>query len=200
MGWVEGAFALASVLRGDTNLLLDLHDRPEWLKELLEQLVEVGVAFARAQVAAGAQLIGLGDSLASLVSPAQYREFVLPYEQRVFAAVREAGALPRLHVCGNTRHLLPDLARSGAAIVDLDWMVDLGAAVTAFGPGGPAPCGNFDPVAVALQGTPADVERAVRGCAALAGPRHFSAAGCEIPDRSPDANLLAHARALREIG
>ena len=40
----------------------------------------------------------------------------------------------------------------------------------------------------------------VRACAAAAGPRHFSAAGCEIPDRTPEANILAHARVLREIG
>jgi len=200
MGWVEGAFALASVLRGDTNLLLDIHDRPEWLKELLDRLVEVGVAFARAQVAAGAHMIGLGDSMGSLVSPRQYRSFVLPYEQRVFGAVKEAGAIPRLHICGDTSHIVADMAGSGAAIVDLDWMVDLGKAQDVFGPGGPAPCGNFDPVAVMLHGSPGDVDRSVRACAAAGGPRHFSAAGCEVPDRTPEANLLAHARSLREIG
>jgi MtaA/CmuA family methyltransferase len=200
MGWVEGAFALASVLRGDTNVLLDLHDRPEWLGALLDRLVEVGVAFARAQVAAGAHVVGLGDSMGSLVSPRQYRAFVLPYEQRVFAAVKEAGAIPRLHICGDTRHIVADMAASGASIVDLDWMVDLGRAAEAFGPDGPAPCGNFDPVAVMLHGTPEDVEGAVRSCAAAGGPRHFSAAGCEVPDRAPAANLLAHARALRGLG
>ena len=200
MGWVEGSFALASVLRGDTNVLLDLHDRPEWLEELLERLVEVGIAFVRAQVAAGAHVIGLGDSMGSLVSPRQYRRFVLPYEQRLFAAAREAGAIPRLHICGDTSHLVPDMARSGAAIVDLDWMVDLERAASVFGPDGPAPCGNFDPVAVMLQGTAEAVAGAVRACAAAGGPRHFSAAGCEVPDRTPDANPLAHARALRELG
>lgn len=200
MGWVEGPFALASVLRGDTNVLLDLHDRPEWLKELLDRLVEVGVAFVRAQVAAGAHVVGLGDSMGSLVSPRQYREFVLPYEQRLFAAAREAGAIPRLHICGDTNHILADMAKCGAAIVDLDWMVDLGRAAEAFGPDGPAPCGNFDPVAVMLQGSAADVEASVRACAAAGGPRHFSAAGCEVPDRTPDANPLAHARALKRLG
>jgi uroporphyrinogen decarboxylase len=200
MGWVEGAFALAADLRGDQNILLDIHDRPEWLKALLDRLVELGVAFARAQVAAGAHLVGLGDSMGSLVSPAQYREFVLPCEQRVFVAVKEAGAIPRLHICGDTNHLLRDMAASGAEIVDLDWMVDLREAAEAFGASGPAPCGNFDPVAVMLQGTPQDVAAAVRGCAAAAGPRHFSAAGCEIPDGTPEENLLAHARTLRELG
>jgi hypothetical protein len=32
MGWAEGAFALANVLRGDTVFFLDLYNRPEWLK------------------------------------------------------------------------------------------------------------------------------------------------------------------------
>jgi MtaA/CmuA family methyltransferase len=200
MGWVEGAFALASVLRGDTNLLLDTHDRPEWLTELLDRLVETGVAFARAQVAAGAHVIGLGDSMGSLVSPRQYRAFVLPYEKQVFAAVREAGAIPRLHICGETSHILADMATSGALIVDLDWMVDLAGAAEVFGEDGPAPCGNFDPVAVMLQGTTEEVESAVRSCSAAGGPRHFSAAGCEVPDQTPEANLLAHARALRGLG
>jgi len=200
MGLFEGSCALASVLRGDSNVLLDVHDRPEWLTELLERLVEVGIAFVRAQVAAGAHVVGLGDSMGSLVSPRQYRQFVLPYEQRLFAAVKEEGAIPRLHICGDTSHIVPDMAKSGAEIVDLDWMVDLARAAALFGPDGPAPCGNFDPVAVMLQGTAADVDAAVRSCAAAGGPRHFSAAGCEVPDRTPDANPLAHARALRELG
>jgi MtaA/CmuA family methyltransferase len=199
MGWVEGALALACDLRGDTALLLDIHDRPEWLTDLLEGLVEQQIAFARAQVEAGAHMIGLGDAVASLVSPRQYQSFALPYEQRVFAAVREAGALPRLHICGNTSHLVADMGRSGAEIVDLDWMVDLAAAARAWGEDGPAPCGNFDPVAVMLRGTPQDVAAAVRACAAAGGPRHFSATGCEIPDGTPDANVAAHSATLREL-
>jgi uroporphyrinogen decarboxylase len=200
MGWVEGALALACDLRGDTNLMTDLFDRPEWVEELLELLVGQQIAFARAQVAQGATMIGLGDAIASLVSPKQYQRFALPYEQRIFAAVKEAGAIPRLHICGDTNHLVPDMARSGAEIVDLDWMVDLGRAADAFGESGPAPCGNFDPVQIMLRGTPDDVAAATRACSAAGGPRHFSAAGCEIPDHTPEANMRTHAWTLREIG
>jgi MtaA/CmuA family methyltransferase len=200
MGWVEGALALACDLRGDTNLMTDLFDRPEWVEELLELLVEQQIAFAREQVAHGATMIGLGDAIASLVSPKQYQRFALPYEQRIFAAVDEAGAIPRLHICGDTNHLVPDMARSGARIVDLDWMVDLGRAAETFGDDGPAPCGNFDPVQIMLRGTPDEVAQATRVCSAAGGARHFSAAGCEIPDHTPEANMRTHAMTLREIG
>jgi MtaA/CmuA family methyltransferase len=199
MGWVEGALALACDVRGDTSLMTDLYDRPEWVEELLELLVEQQIAFAKEQVALGAHMIGLGDAIASLISPKLYRRFALPYEQRIFAAVKEAGAIPRLHICGDTNHLVTDMAQSGAEIVDLDWMVDLEKAAEAFGDG-PAPCGNFDPVAIMLRGTPEKVGEATRSCAAAGGPRHFSAAGCEIPDHTPEANIQAHAAALEELG
>jgi len=199
MGWVEGALAEAANLRGVLHLMIDLYDRPEWVHELLEVCTEVATAFAVAQVEAGADIIGLGDAIASQIGPAAYREFALPYEQRIFSAIREAGAVPRLHICGNTTLLLDDMANSGAQIIDLDWMVDLAHAVNVVGARA-ALCGNFDPVAVMLQGKPHQVAQATLECVRLGGPRCFSAAGCEIPDRTPSENLLAQAAALERTG
>ena len=198
MGWVEGALAEAADLHGMTAVLTDLYDRPEWLGELLERCVEVEIAFARAQVEAGADIIGLGDAVCSQVSPKMYRQFALPYEQRIFAAVHEMGAIARLHICGNTSRLLEDLADSGADIIDVDWMVDIHQAAEVF-TSKAALCGNFDPVAVMLQGTPDQVEQAVADCVRWGGQGYFSAAGCEIPDGTPAANLLAQARVLRDV-
>jgi MtaA/CmuA family methyltransferase len=198
MGWVEGALAEAADLRGVIHLLTDLYDQPDWLTELLETIVEVEIAFARAQVEAGADIIGLGDAVASQISPAMYRRFALPYEQRIFTAVKASGAVSRLHICGDTSRLLADMVESGAEIIDVDWMVDIQAAAQVFGERA-ALCGNFDPVAVMLQGTPGQVAGATRDCQARGGPRYFSAAGCEIPDGTPPANLLAQTGALREM-
>jgi MtaA/CmuA family methyltransferase len=198
MGWVEGALAEASDLHSMSLTMIDLVQRPEWLQELLEICVEVSIAFARAQVEAGADMIGLGDAVCSQISPKMYRQFALPYEQRIFAAVREMGAVGRLHICGNTTRLLPDMARSGAQIIDLDWMVDFGQAAQILGADA-APCGNFDPVKVMLQGTPETVRDAVHECVLKGGPRSFSGAGCEIPDATSPANLLAQYQMLCEM-
>jgi MtaA/CmuA family methyltransferase len=197
MGWVEGALAEAADLRGVSTLLIDCIDRPDWVQELLAICAQVEIDFARAQLRAGADIIGLGDSICSQISPRMYRQFALPYEQRIFAAVHSLGGLARLHICGNTTPILSDIMRSGADIIDLDWMVDIRQAAETFG-NGPVPCGNFDPVAVMLQGTPDQVRQAVRRCLELGGARCISAAGCEIPDGTPHANLLAQAQALRE--
>lgn len=200
MGWVEGALAEANVLRGDMALMTDLYDRPEWVAELLELCAGVEIEFARAQIEAGADIIGLGDAIASQVSPRMYQEFALPHEKNIFKAVCEMGAVPRLHICGDTTRLLPLMSQTGAEIVDLDWMVDLGTATDCFGEDGPAICGNFDPVAIMLRGNPALVRESVLGCVCDGGKRSFNAAGCEIPDGTPHENLLAQAEALASLG
>jgi MtaA/CmuA family methyltransferase len=212
MGWVEGALAEAADLRGVSATLMDMYDYPELLGDLLEMCVEVGIAFARAQIEAGADVIGLGDAIASQISPRMYRKWALPYEQRIFAAVHDMGALARLHICGDTSRILNDMATSGADIIDIDWMVPMGQAAGSFSAAGsfcaadaphpsaaPAVCGNIDPVAVLLRGTPEEVYTATQRCLALGGPRSFSAAGCEIPQKTPRANLEAQIRALWEF-
>ena len=196
MGWVEGALAQAADLRGMLNLMKDLYMRPEWVDELLEHVVSVEIEFARAQIEAGADIIGLGDAVASQISPQMYQRFALPYEKRIFTAVHEQGAVARLHICGDTTHILEDMAASGGDIIDIDWMVDIRQAAEAFA-GKAALCGNFDPVAVMLQGTPEEVYDAVLSCQENGGGRYFSAAGCEIPDQTPERNLNAQARALQ---
>jgi MtaA/CmuA family methyltransferase len=196
MGWVEGALAEAADLRGVINILIDLVDRPAWVFELLEQCVEAEIAFAQAQVGAGADIIGLGDAIASQISPAMYRKFALPYEQRIFSAVKEMGALSRLHICGNTTRILADMAKSGAEIIDLDWMVDLRQARETL----PVViCGNLDPVAVFLQGSPEEVEAGTFANARACAPKWIAGAGCEIPRRTPHANLHAQTRALNKL-
>jgi len=197
MGWVEGALAEAADLRGVSNLLTDLYDRPDWLSELLEQITEIEVSFAKAQVEAGADIIGLGDAVASQISPTMYRQFALPYEQRIFKAVGEIGGVTRLHICGNTSRILRDMVESQADIIDIDWMVDIQKAQEIFGERA-ALCGNFDPVAILLQGNTEQVSEAVRFGLQYGGRRYFSMAGCEIPDGTPHVNLLAQAEVLGE--
>jgi MtaA/CmuA family methyltransferase len=176
-----------------------VYDRPEWLEELLEVCVEVEIEFARLQVQAGADIIGLGDAIASQMSPRMYTRFALPYEKRIFEAVHAMGALARLHICGNTTKILPAMVESGADIIDLDWMVDMSAAVGQFDDR-VSFCGNLDPVAVLLQSPAEQVYRATLACMQTAGLRSFNAGGCEIPDGTPHKNLHAQAQALQNLG
>jgi MtaA/CmuA family methyltransferase len=194
-GWIEGAAAAAAMLLGTSRFLEDLLVAPEASAYLLERCAQAATRFALAQVQAGADFIGLGDAVCSLMSPAAYRAFALPLEQRIIDAIHAAGARVKLHICGNTSRHLADMATSGADIIDIDWMVDWPSAVQAFH-GRAVANGNYDPVAVLMQGSPETVAAAVRACLAAGDETTMVSAGCEVPVDTPHANLLAHYRAL----
>ena len=198
MGWVEGAMAEAADLRGVSTIMIDLSEDPAWVHELLEFCTEQEVSFAQAQVDAGADIIGIGDAVTSLISPSMYREFALPYQQRIIDAVHARGALARLHICGRTTHLLAEMAQTGADIIDVDSMVPFDVAAATVGPA--AICGNINPVTVLMQGTPDDVVAGTLECRDKGGARFIAMAGCEVPDATPVANLRAQSRALAMAG
>lgn len=194
-GWVEGALAEACDLRGINHLMMEMKTDPDAVMDLLEICVRQAIEFALAQVRAGADIIGIGDAAASLIGPAMYDEFALPYERRITEAVHGAGARTKLHICGNIGKLLMKVVETGADIIDCDWMVDFKSAVEAFGSRASA-CGNFDPVAVLLEGEPADVTAAVKECLSVSSPTSIIAAGCEVPPHTRPENLRAVAEAL----
>jgi MtaA/CmuA family methyltransferase len=189
-GWVEGPIAEAANLRGINALMLDLLEDPIFARELMEVTVELGLAFARAQVEAGADLIGVGDAAASLIGPALHSDLIWPFEKRLIDGIHEMGAMVRLHICGDTRPLLAAMGELGCEIVDLDSMVPLGTARERMGPD-QVLLGNLNPVDLLLQGTPEAITAAVAQCHQEAGPRHIVGAGCEIPPGTSEENMFA---------
>ncbi|HPD47460.1 MAG TPA: uroporphyrinogen decarboxylase family protein [Anaerohalosphaeraceae bacterium] len=190
LGWVEGPIAEYGDLRGVENTLMDLIDKPEMFAEACEVIVASAIAFARAQIEAGADMIGVGDAAASLISPDMYVEHVLPWEKKLVDGIHEAGATVKLHICGNISNTIEHMARTGADVIDFDWMVPVEKARKAVGEGITL-CGNIDPSGVLLQGTPADVAAAAEKCLAAGGKRFILMPGCEVPQGTAVENLRA---------
>ncbi|WP_070000368.1 uroporphyrinogen decarboxylase family protein [Cellulosilyticum sp. I15G10I2] len=189
VGWVEGALAEAADLRGVSELMMDLILEPEAVTELFEKIYEVQYAFMKAQVEAGADIIGIGDAVASLIGPELYCQYALPYEKRIIQDIHKLGAQAKLHICGNIEPLLEDIAAAGADIVDIDWMVNFEKAVELFKGTRTCACGNMDPVAVFLKGNKEIITREVGKCMAMADEKTLLAAGCEIPKYTNFENL-----------
>ncbi|MCE0522465.1 MAG: uroporphyrinogen decarboxylase family protein [Methylacidiphilales bacterium] len=194
-GWVEGPCAEASDLRGINTLMTDFFDDEEFVKALFERVVEVATNFARLQIEAGADIIGIGDAAASLVGPELYEEFVWPWEKKLVDAIHQAGGMTRLHICGNTNFALENIGRLGCTVVDLDSMVDLRKARAVLT--NQVIDGNLDPVRLVLKGSARDVLEALNRCQDQAGRRYIAAAGCEIPRGTSPENLKAFSDFVR---
>lgn len=190
MGWVEGPIAEAVDLRGMQDLMLDLIDDRPFVEDLLDWVLELETSFAVAQIEAGCDLIGIGDAAASLVSSRVYEELVLPREQKLVRAIHEAGAVARLHICGNTTHLLGLMPQTGCEVIDLDYLVPIEQARPAMGPK-PIILGNFDPVSELLKATPDQVLASCRRCHEACGDRHIVGPGCEVPPGTAEEALRA---------
>ncbi|MDR1492296.1 MAG: uroporphyrinogen decarboxylase family protein [Planctomycetaceae bacterium] len=195
-GWVEGPCAESADVRGINRLMLDFMDDPNFVRELFDFTTENAIRFAKTQIDAGADLIGVGDAAGSLVGPKIYEQFVLPFEQKLIAAIHETKAKVRLHICGNTTRITALMAKSGADLIDLDSMVDMKKARDAMGER-QILTGNLDPVKIVCHGDPKQITEKLAECRAAAGKNYILAAGCEIPRGTPDENLLAFAEFAR---
>jgi MtaA/CmuA family methyltransferase len=189
-GWVEGPCAEAADLRGINNLMTDFFDDPIFVRDLFEFVIEMELRFARAQVAAGIDLMGVGDAAVSLVGPKIYNEFVWPYEKKLVDGLHALGTRVRLHICGNTSSILEGMGKLGCEIVDLDYPASIAEGRRQMGPS-QVLLGNINPVAILRQGTPEIVTRAIDECHRQAGPRYIVGAGCEVPRDTPEANVFA---------
>jgi MtaA/CmuA family methyltransferase len=195
-GWVEGPCAMSADLRGLNTLMFDFSDDASFVEALIDFVVRMEIEFARAQVEAGATLIGVGDAAASLVGPKIYEEHVLPAERRLIGGIQALGVPVRLHICGNTKRIVKGMGQTDADIIDLDFPTPLGHARQAMRES-QVLLGNIDPVRTLRDGTPESIEAALAECYSQAGSAYICGAGCEIPRGTPYANVEAMTRFAR---
>lgn len=188
-GWIEGPMAEGADLRGINTIMLDLFDDTQFITDLFEFVTEMEIRFAKAQVDAGVDIIGIGDAAASLVGPDFYNQYVWPYEKKMVDAVHAMGAKVRLHICGNTSTILDSMGRLGCDIVDLDYFVDMTEARAQMP--GQVILGNIEPVAVLRNSKADQVTAAVAACHRAVGPKFIVGAGCEVARDTSEANVRA---------
>lgn len=186
VGWVEGALAEAADLRDISLVMMDLMMEPDKMHEFFNIIMEQQKLFAKEQVLAGADFIGIGNAAASLVGPKLYEEFCLEYDTEIINYVHQLGAKAKLHICGNTEALLPLLAKTGADIFDVDHVVDFSKAIEAFKGTNTVANGNLDPVSDMMNADEQLIKLRTKEKILVADDRTLISGGCEIPASTPE--------------
>jgi len=189
---VEGPLALAQELRGLNRIMYDLIDDPGFVGRLLDFTAQVAMRYAEAQIAAGADTIGMSDAAACMIGPEYYGQFVFPRQLLVLRSIksRHPEVITRLHMCGQTGPLLSKMRELPADIFELDFPVDLVTARAALGPTRVI-SGNISTITDLMEGSPEDVYRAAEACHKTAGRWHIVNSGCEVSPLTPVENLRA---------
>lgn len=203
LGFAGAPFTLASYAiegSGSRNYIhtkkLMYNDPAAW-HALLGRLAETVGRYLNEQIAAGCQAVQLFDSWAGCLSPADYREYVLPHTQAVIAAVRDD--VPVINFLTGNPALLPLAREAGGQVIGLDWRVDLKEAWATVGHD-VAVQGNLDPVSL-FADLPV-LRRRVQAVldAAEGRPGHiFNLGHGVMPDMSPD-HVKALVQMVHELG
>jgi uroporphyrinogen decarboxylase len=149
IGFAGAPFTLASYLveggpsKNHERTKALMYGEPELWHVLMGRLTKIAQAFLEVQIDAGASAIQVFDSWVGALSPADYRETILPHTSRLFTALASRG-VPRIHFGVGTGELLGILGEAGADVVGVDWRVPLDEAARRIGPG-KAVQGNLDP-------------------------------------------------------
>ena len=190
VGKVMGPWSLSYHLMGVEEFLITTIDDPGRARRSLEALMPVTIAFARAQMRAGADVICLADhATGGMVSPLMYRDFLLPLHQEI---VDQVGCPTVLHCCGNTLDRLKYFARTGVDCYHFESLVKTGDALQ-YSVGAMQLMGNINNAQTLLAGTEEDVAAAC--WLAIEGGVDILAPECAVPLTTPTENL----RALVEV-
>ena len=101
-----------------------MYREPAAWHSLMEKLAALVGEYLFAQAEAGAQVLQLFDSWVGALSPADYREYVLPHSRTAIARAKESG-VPLIHFGTNTSGMLPLIKQAGGDVIGVDWRIEM---------------------------------------------------------------------------
>ena len=103
-------------LIGTEEAILLTFDKPDWVHDVLQTLLDLKLAVIEKGGAFQQDLVEMGGGAGSstVISPTLHENFCLPYDKPQIEAVHAAGSKVVYHLCGGIMPLLDVVARNGA--------------------------------------------------------------------------------------
>ena len=159
-----------------------LYTDPELAHQLLRKITDTTIAYLKAQVEVGANMLQIFDSWAGILPPQHYREFSLPYIKEICEAIRE---VPLTVFAKGAFFAREDMGKLPCEVIGLDWNMGIKESRQLIGSEKTLQ-GNLDPCA--LFGSDEEVAKATREMLDTFGPqRHIANLGHGVyPDIEPE--------------
>ena len=159
-----------------------LYQEPEFAHAVLDRITESTIAYLKAQIAAGADLVQIFDSWAGILPPHHYTAYATKYIQKICEAITE---VPVTVFAKGAFFARQELGQLPCETIGLDWNMDIAESRQLVGPNKTLQ-GNLDPCA--LYGSFEEVKKATEDMLKAFGPhRHIANLGHGVyPDTDPD--------------
>ncbi len=191
------------------NALMAIMIDPAKVKACLERLTLGSIDLAKQQAALGVDAILISSAFAGagLISKDHYKDFVLPYEEKIISEIKKEFKLPvYTHTCGSIGDRLDLMLETGTNGIDTLDPPPLGTvelqdaknilSTKAFIKG------NIDPVNTLLYGTKDQVRNDVEWRVKVGKPNggYILSSACSIAPKTPPENIKILAELAEEIG
>jgi len=159
-----------------------LYTEPELSHALLQKITDSTIAYLKAQIAAGANLVQIFDSWASILSPEQYRIYSLPYIAQICNAITE---VPVTVFAKGAFFAREEMGKLNCETIGLDWNMDIAESRKLIG-NSKTLQGNLDPCV--LYGTFDEIKKQTQNMMQQFGnQRYIANLGHGVyPDTNPD--------------
>lgn len=159
-----------------------LYTQPELAHNLLQKITDSTIAYLKAQIKAGADLVQIFDSWAGILPPYQYEEFSMRYIRQICDAINE---VPLTVFCKGAYFARAAMSELNCNTIGLDWNMGIAESRSIIGYEKTLQ-GNLDPCA--LYGSAAEVAKATRDMLDQFGTTsHIANLGHGVyPDIDPD--------------
>ena len=205
-GGQAGCWQHACCLMEMDKLILACFDKPDWVHELLDILLQKKLQFVETMQGAKFDLVetGGGASSSTLISPDLHRRFCMPYDRRLHRALHGLGFRITYHTCGGTRNIEEYIVQNECDVSETLAPTTIGGNQEPWEfadkiDGRLGLIGGLDQFSVLTHGTPEDVRRGVHELFQKVGQRggYICAASDHFFD-SPPENLRVMGEAARE--
>lgn len=201
-GWVSAPFRSACMLRGLSNLFMDMYDNPDFVSDLVDYCVGPSVEFALALAEAGADVIEIGNASASsaMISAQAYAQWVHPSNKAIVSELKKANVITMMHICGDLNDRADMVFSEGTDIVSFE-KLDVPKYKARYGRD-TCLLGYVGSSSTLLRGTYEQVEEESKQCIRDAGMGggFILSADCVVPRDTPLENVQAMVRAAKRYG
>ncbi len=154
-------------LRGYQNVLFDMADGEQKLRELLDMIEQFNLGLVENYIhRVGVEWMGfaedLGMQVGPMLSPEHFREYIKPSYQRLMNTARDAGCIVHVHADGDLRALMDDLLDCRMDVLNLQDLVNGVDWIAQHLTGKLCIELDIDRQKITAQGTPAQVDALVR--------------------------------------
>lgn len=209
-GYQGGCWQDACELYGVENLIFATFDKPLWVHEFLNILLDKKLEYIYENLKGiKIDLIETGGGAASstVISPAIHREFCLPYDRKLHDAIHSMGHKVVYHTCGGMMGILDLILENGCDVSETLSPADVGGNISEIDEKTVKDTlgskigliGGMDQINILTKGTPDEIRKEVKRLFAVYGLNGgYIMSACDHFFDAPVDNLKAYADAAKE--